>query len=104
MHNVLFLNFSNGVTNNKVKRFLLVCGSQTRQAKSIAEIIEEKSVKAGLSPDLHCFSESEKRVWPRTVASPARRTRVLGRACVRVSVPFIPATFTRSFDSRSTWR
>ena len=91
------------VTNNK--RFLLVCGSQTEQAKSIAEIIAEKTVKAGLSPDLHCFSESEKGVWPRTVASPARRTRVLGHACVRVRVPFIPATFARSFNSRkSTWR
>lgn len=42
------------------KRFLLVYGSQTGQAKSIAEIIAEKATKTGLSPDMHCFSESEK--------------------------------------------
>lgn len=44
------------------KRFLLLYGSQTGQAKSIAEIIADKATKEGLSPDLHCFSESEKGV------------------------------------------
>lgn len=44
------------------KRFLVVFGSQTGQAKSIAEIIRDKALEKGLEPDLHCISHSEKKV------------------------------------------
>ena len=44
------------------RRFLLLYGSQTGQAKAIAEIICEKALERGLLPDIHCFSQSEKEV------------------------------------------
>jgi len=43
-------------------RFLLVYGSQTGQAKAIAEEFEQTAADKGLSPALHCFSEYEKKV------------------------------------------
>ena len=44
------------------KKFILLYGSQTGQAQAIAEEICEQSIKAGYSPDLHCLSESDKKV------------------------------------------
>ena len=44
------------------KRFLVVFGSQTGQAKAIAGIIRDKALEKGLEPDLHCISYSEKKV------------------------------------------
>ena len=44
------------------RRFLLLYGSQTGQAKAIAEQIQEVAVDLGLEPDIHCFSKSEKEV------------------------------------------
>lgn len=43
-------------------RFLLVFGSQTGQAKAIAEIIRDKALEKGLKPDLYCISLSGKKV------------------------------------------
>ena len=43
-------------------RFLLLYGSQTGQAKAIAEEIAEKADNFNLHADLHCFSETEKKV------------------------------------------
>ena len=45
------------------KRFLLLYGSQTGQAKAIAEQIHELAAERGLEPDTHCFSKSEKEVY-----------------------------------------
>ncbi len=44
------------------KKFLLLYGSQTGQAKAIAEQICDKCTEAGLSPDIHCISDSDKKV------------------------------------------
>lgn len=44
------------------RRFLLLYGSQTGQAKAIAERIEEIALELGFKPDIHCFSQSEKKV------------------------------------------
>ena len=44
------------------KRFLLLYGSQTGQAKAIAERILDFAVERGLEPDIHCISQSEKEV------------------------------------------
>lgn len=44
------------------RRFLLVYGSQTGQAKAIAEEIEERARERGFHPDLHCLSQTEKKV------------------------------------------
>ena len=43
-------------------RFLLLYGSQTGQAKAIAEEIAEKAETFQLHADLHCFSQTEKKV------------------------------------------
>ena len=48
-------------TNHR-NRFLLLYGSQTGQAKAIAEEVAEKCAEHGLVADLHCFSMTEKRV------------------------------------------
>ena len=42
--------------------FLLVYGSQTGQAKAIAEEFQQTAADKGLSPALHCFSQYEKKV------------------------------------------
>jgi len=42
--------------------FLLVYGSQTGQAKAIAEEFQQTTEDKGLSPALHCFSQFEKKV------------------------------------------
>ena len=44
--------------------FLLVYGSQTGQAKAIAEELAETAASQGLKPDLHCLSLTEKKVPP----------------------------------------
>ena len=44
------------------KRFLLVYGSQTGQAQAISEEIRDRAVQKGLQPELHCLSQSEKKV------------------------------------------
>ena len=81
------------------KRFLLLYGSQTGQAKSIAEIIAEKATKAGLSPDMHCFSESEKGVWLRYLRFLYKwADRVC--VCARVNL-FIVAAFICTFPPLS---
>lgn len=49
-------------SSSSVKRFLLVYGSQTGQAQAIAEEICQQAVTRGYSPDMHCFSKSEKEV------------------------------------------
>lgn len=46
----------------KQNRFLLLYGSQTGQAKAIAEEILEKSETNGFCADLHCLSLTEKKV------------------------------------------
>lgn len=43
-------------------RFLLVFGSETGQAKAIAEIIRDKAIERGLRPDTFCFSQYDKQV------------------------------------------
>lgn len=52
-------------------RFLLVYGTQTGQAKAISEELAERSDRAGLVADIHCFSKVDKEVkirisykWP----------------------------------------
>ena len=50
------------VANEEGRRFLLLYGSQTGQAKAISEKIHEMAVERGLEPDMHCFSKSEKEV------------------------------------------
>jgi len=42
--------------------FLLVYGSQTGQAKAIAEEFQQTAADKGLSPTLYCFSQYEKKV------------------------------------------
>jgi len=42
--------------------FLLVYGSQTGQAKAIAEEFQQTTSDKGLSPALYCFSQFEKKV------------------------------------------
>ena len=46
----------------KQNRFLLLYGSQTGQAKAIAEEIAEKAAGNQLHADIHCFSLTEKKV------------------------------------------
>ena len=43
-------------------RFLLLYGSQTGQAKAIAEEIYETSPQHGFDPEMHCFSMTDKKV------------------------------------------
>lgn len=43
-------------------RYLLIYGTQTGQAKAISEELAERSEKAGLVADIHCFSRIEKEV------------------------------------------
>ncbi len=43
-------------------RFLLVYGSETGQAKAIAEIIRDKAIEKGLCPVTVCFSQYDKGV------------------------------------------
>lgn len=51
------------MTKGKDKgHFLLVYGSQTGQAKAIAEELQQTASDKGLSPALHCFSQFEKKV------------------------------------------
>ena len=44
-------------------RFLLLYGSQTGQAKAISEEIAEKADHFNMKADLHCLSQTEKKVW-----------------------------------------
>ena len=44
------------------RRFLLLYGSQTGQAEAIAGLIHEEAKTRGYSPELHCISNSEKKV------------------------------------------
>ena len=44
------------------KRFLLLYGSQTGQAEAIAERVRDFALERGLSPDMYCISQSEKKV------------------------------------------
>ena len=59
-HAYIFLLFSMPV--NRENRFLLLYGSQTGQAKAIAEEISEKAVEKNLHADIHCLSMTEKKV------------------------------------------
>ncbi|XP_050406331.1 methionine synthase reductase [Patella vulgata] len=45
---------------NTKNRFLLLYGSQTGQAKAIAEEIADKAENHGLHADIHCMSQTEK--------------------------------------------
>ena len=47
---------------DKDGHFLLVYGSQTGQAKAIAEEVQQTAADKGLSPALYCFSQFEKTV------------------------------------------
>ncbi|XP_064397709.1 methionine synthase reductase-like isoform X2 [Halichondria panicea] len=47
-------------TKDEEKKFLLVFGSETGQAKAIAEIIRDKALERGLLPDTLCFSQYNK--------------------------------------------
>ena len=49
--------------NESRAHFLLVYGSQTGQAKAIAEEFEQMAIAKGLSPNLVCFSQYDKKVW-----------------------------------------
>ena len=44
------------------KRFLLLYGSQTGQSQAIAEQLRDLACERGLEPDIHCISQSEKKV------------------------------------------
>ena len=44
------------------RRFLLLYGSQTGQAEVIAERVRDLALERGLAPDMHCISQSEKKV------------------------------------------
>ena len=50
------------MTRGKSNRFLLLYASQTGQAKAIAEEVADKAVKHGLHADIHCVSNTEKKV------------------------------------------
>ena len=50
------------MTKGSQGRFLLLYGSQTGQAKAIAEEIYETAPNHGLEPELHCLSMTDKRV------------------------------------------
>ena len=62
--------FSMPVT--KQNRFLLLYGSQTGQAKAIAEEIAEKSAENHLHADIHCLSMTEKKVYISSVLLKSR--------------------------------
>jgi len=47
---------------NDKGHFLLVYGSQTGQAKAIAEELHQTASDRGLAPALYCFSQFEKKV------------------------------------------
>jgi len=47
---------------NDKGHFLLLYGSQTGQAKAIAEEFQQTTADKGLSPALYCFSQFEKKV------------------------------------------
>jgi methionine synthase reductase len=44
------------------KHFLLIYSTQTGQAQAIAEEFAQKAEDAGLKPELHCISQTEKKV------------------------------------------
>lgn len=44
------------------KRFLLLYGSETGQAQAIAEEINEAASNHDLVPELHCLSQTDKKV------------------------------------------
>lgn len=48
---------------NRENRFLLLYGSQTGQAKAIAEEIAEKAVEQNLHADIHCLTMTEKKFY-----------------------------------------
>ena len=50
------------MTKGNQGRFLLLYGSQTGQAKAIAEEIFETSPQHGLDPEMHCLSVTDKKV------------------------------------------
>jgi methionine synthase reductase len=50
------------MSSQDLKRFLLLYGSQTGQAQSIAEEIYRQAIEKGYKPDIHCLSMSEKKV------------------------------------------
>lgn len=56
------LYFPGGMPSETQNRFLLLFGSQTGQAKAIAEEIQDKSEQFGLHAELHCISQTEKKV------------------------------------------
>lgn len=47
--------------NSCLKRFLLLYGSQTGQAKAIAEEVSDQAEQHGLFADLHCLSTTDKK-------------------------------------------
>jgi sulfite reductase alpha subunit-like flavoprotein len=52
----------NMTKDNQKGHFLLVYGSQTGQAKAIAEELSETASSRGLAPNLVCFGQYEKKV------------------------------------------
>ena len=56
------------MTKGNQGRFLLLYGSQTGQAKAIAEEIYENSPNHGLQPEMHCLSMTDKKVLVQTSA------------------------------------
>ena len=44
------------------KRFLILYGSQTGQAQAIAEQILERAISKGITSELHCLDQTEKKV------------------------------------------
>ena len=57
------------MTKSKEGHFLLLYGSQTGQAQAIAEEFSEKATQAGLSPELHCLSTTEKKVNSKIISN-----------------------------------
>ena len=47
-------------------RFLLIYGSVTSKAESIAELIAEEAGKRGLQAEVHCMSQIGKKVFKKT--------------------------------------
>ena len=66
--------------------FLLLYGSQTGQAKAIAEEIQQRSGKRGMEADLHCLSKSEKEVYSKIINIECVDLSICVRVCAWVCV------------------
>ena len=79
----------------ELKRFLLVYSSQTGQAQAIAEEIAEKAPDHGLQADLHCISQTEKKVVHSSSLS-----MCLVLLCVKLKIRLLLTFFVMSTTQR----